>query len=241
LRWVLEQSSSTRRFITIVGDARVGNSLSVQTTLRGIVIQIYIVPGTPAQTIVDNALRAIVNRRIGWHSLDFCARRTIFWYKMLSLGSSPIICINAFQRSENQKHAEIKDGAQLFIDDYKVRVVLDGNSDSLDNNLLKSPRNEIIGVPETTKSKIRAIEEFQKLFFLMKNKPQLQRITFLVLGDIPEEYAKLLQKIQNHQGKMSAIDIIKNYLCYKFHIANGSVQQNKTENLNFMTTKDPRS
>ena len=55
------------------------------------------------------------------------APRVIFWYRLCTLGRSPIVVINATQGEAGQNYAGLTGAVGTLVDKYKLRVVVDGS------------------------------------------------------------------------------------------------------------------
>jgi hypothetical protein len=77
----------------------------------------------------------------------------IFWYRLFTFGRSPIIVINATERKVGQEYAGLTGAVRTLVDKYKLRVVVDGSPNSLDETLLRTkielqdgqPPQQVIG------------------------------------------------------------------------------------------------
>lgn len=77
-----------------------------------------------------------------------------------------------------------------LVDIHKLRVVVDCSSNSVDDLLLKSKREDIIEIQSMTQDMISIIPQFQELHTIIKQ-AELTDVVWKVLGGIPVDYDRL--------------------------------------------------
>ena len=176
-------------------------------------------PGDHENTIISNSLLLLTNPPFGFMNPRNMAPRVIFWYRLFTLGRSPIVVINAAERKVGKEYAGLTGAVRTLVDDYKLRVVVDGSPNSLEDNLLQTMRERVYDIKPMTKEMVWQMEQFQDLFTYVKA-AGLNDTVFAVLGGIPSHYEKLWESAQIAlcQGQ-DARDVIGFFLCGAIYVA----------------------
>jgi hypothetical protein len=140
------------------------------------ILRIFLNPGLAGFPTIMNPLKS--------------AQRVIFWYRLFTLGRSPIVVINATERKVGQDYAGLTGAVRTLVDKYKLRVVVDGSPNSLDETLLRTKREDVIDIKPMTKEMVWQIGQLQDLFKYTKE-AGLDDSVFAVLGGVPADYEKL--------------------------------------------------
>jgi hypothetical protein len=107
--------------------------------------------------------------------------RVIFSCRLFTVGRSPIAVINAAERKVVQDYAGFTEAVRTLVDDYKLRVVVDGSPNYLDETLLRTERERVIDIKPLTSEMIWQLEQLQE-FFKYDKDAGLEDTVFAVLG-----------------------------------------------------------
>jgi hypothetical protein len=141
------------------------------------------------------------------------APRVIFWYRLFTLGRSPIVVIKATERQIGQGYACLTGAVRTLVDDFKLRVIVNGLPNSLDDSLLRTKREDVIEIKPMTKEMVWKIGQLQHLFENVK-KTGLEDIVFAVLGGVPADYETLWRNVEDGlQNGRDAREVIGTHLC----------------------------
>jgi hypothetical protein len=179
-------------YMVITGEKGAGKSCFVETaTLHTAgVIKFEVNPGDSEKEIVTTALRKITNHGISFWDQSANARRIIFWYKLITLGRTPIVVINATERKQGQEYASLTGAVRTLTGVYNLRVIVDGSPNSLDEHLFRTMRGAIIDIKSMTREMIWSLPQFQNVFQLI-DKAKLGDVVWQVLGGVPARYIEL--------------------------------------------------
>ena len=75
-----------------------------------------------------------------------------------------MVVINAAERKVDQDYAGLTGAVRTLVDDYKLRVVVDGSPNSLDETLLRTKREDVIDIKPMTNEMVWKIGQLQDLF-----------------------------------------------------------------------------
>jgi hypothetical protein len=120
------------------------------------VIKLEAQPRHSEDTIIKNTLQELANPPFKFMNPLKSAPRVIFWYRLFTLGRSPtvVINVNATERKVGQDYAGLTGAVRTLVDKYKLRVVVDGSPNSLDETLLRTKREDVIDIKPMTKEMI---------------------------------------------------------------------------------------
>jgi hypothetical protein len=157
------------------------------------------------------------------------AKRVVFWHRFFTLGRSPIIVINATERKVGEEYASLTGAVRTLVDKYKLRVVVDGSPNSLDETLLRTKRQSIIDIKPMSKEMIWQIEQLQDLFKYVKE-ADLDDTVFAVLGGIPAGYEELWRNAKTDlQDGQPPQQVIGSHLCAEIYASIKLVKDSKTK------------
>jgi hypothetical protein len=98
------------------------------------------------------------------------------------------------------------------VEDYKLRVVVDGSPNSLDETVLRTKRQRILEVKQMTKEMVWKIDQIQELFKYVEE-AALGDTVFAVLGGNPADYVELWDDVKDGlQNGQDARQLIGAYL-----------------------------
>jgi hypothetical protein len=158
--------------------------------IPGIGDEVKALPSDNERTIIKNTLQELANPPFKFMNPLKSAPRVIFWYRLFTLGRSPMVVINAAERIVGQDYARLTGAVRTLVDDYKLRVVVDGSPNSLDETLLRTTREDVIDIKPMTKEMVWKIGQLQD-FFKYAKEAGLEDTVFAVHGGIPSRYEKL--------------------------------------------------
>jgi hypothetical protein len=152
-------------YLVITGEAGVGKTclLDTVTSKTAGVINVNALPSQNADTIITNALHKLTG--LPFHLIPpfGSAARVIFWHRIYTGGMSPIVVINAAQ-----DNVDLTAGVRTLVDDHKLRVVVYGSPNSLDESLMRTKRQHVFEIKPVTKDMVWKISQFQPLFEYVK-------------------------------------------------------------------------
>jgi hypothetical protein len=158
------------------------------------------------------------------------ARRVIFWYYIFSFGNTPTIIINATERKIGQESASLTGAVRSLVDKYKLRVIIDGSPNSLDESLLNTKRAYILDIKPMTKDMIWSLPQLQEFIEIVKTN-NLGEVLWAVLGGITANYEIIWTKYKRLRLAEDSIDdkqLIGELLCDEISSAIKIVKNAKT-------------
>jgi hypothetical protein len=229
LRSMLADKDFGQGYLVVTGDKGVGKTclLNTVTSKTAGVIKVKALPSDNERTIIKNALQRLTRIPFDFIPPFDSAKRVIFWYRLFTLGRSPIVVINAAERKVGQDYAGLTGAVRTLVDDYKLRVVVDGSPNSLDETLLRTKRQSVFDIKPMTKEVVWQIGQLQDLFKYAKE-AGLEDSMFAVLGGIPADYEEIWRnsKIDLQAGR-DAKEVIGAHLCAAISAAIDLVNDSK--------------
>ncbi len=233
LRTMITDKNFGQSYLVVTGDKGVGKTclLNTVTSKTAGVIKVKAQPQHSEDTIIKNTLQELANPPFKFMNPLKSARKVIFWYRLVTLGRSPIVVINAAERKVGQDYAGLTGAVRTLVDDYKLRVVVDGSPNSLDETLLRTTRQRVFDINPMTKEMIWQIGQLQELFKYVKD-AGLEDTVFAVLGGIPSRYEELWDnsKIDLQAGR-DAKEVIGTHLCAAVSASINLVRKSKSESI----------
>ena len=215
LRTMVADKDFGQSYLVVTGEKGVGKTclLNTVTSKTAGVIKLEAQPRHSQDTIIENTLQELKNPPFKFMNPLKTAPRVIFWYRLFTLGRSPIVVINATERKIEEDYAGLTGAVRTLVDKYKLRVVLDGSPNSLDESLLRTTRQRVVDIKPMTKEMIWQIGQLQELFKYTKE-ASLEDTVFAVLGGVPADYEELWDnvKIDLHAGR-DPREVIGTRLC----------------------------
>jgi hypothetical protein len=232
---LLKQKIANKRFgqsyLVVTGERGVGKTclLNTVTSKTAGVIKVKALPSDNERTIIKNTLQRLTRIPFDFVPPSDSAKRVIFWYRLFTFGRSPIVVINAAERKVGQEYAGLTGAVRTLVDDYDLRVVVDGSPNSLDETLFLTEREYVIDIKPMTKEMIWKIGQFQDLFKYTKE-AGLDDIVFAVLGGVPAKYDKLWEATNlDLQAGRDAKEVIGTHLCAVISVAIQLVKNSNTQ------------
>jgi hypothetical protein len=210
-------------YLVVRGDIGVGKSCLLNTVTNKMpgVIKVIVWPWDRVETILEKSLHQLIGTYIPYTYPFASARRVIFWHRIFTLGRPPILVINVAERELGQKCAPLVSVVRDLVENYKLRVVVEGSQNSLSQTLLRTMRQIIIDIDPMTKEMIWQLSHLKDLFKHI-NETKLGDIVFAVLGGIPSRYNELWYNVQyDLKNGHNVREAIGNHLCAEiFHAIN---------------------
>ena len=166
LKTIIADKNIGQSYLVVTGEMGVGKSclLDTVTSKTAGVIKVQAYPRDSQDTIIKNTLQELANPRFTFMNTRKAAQRVIFWYRLFTLGRSPIVVINATERNARQDYACLAGAVRTLVDKYKLRVIVDGTPNSLDETLLRTEREQVFDIKPLTREMICQLEQLQELF-----------------------------------------------------------------------------
>ena len=227
LRSMLADKDFGQGYLVVTGEKGVGKTclLNTVTCKTAGVIKVKAQPQHSEDTIIKNTLQELANPPFKFMNPLKSAPRVIFWYRLFTLGRSPMVVINAAERKVGQDYAGLTGAVRTLVDDYKLRVVVDGSPNSLDETLLRTKRQSVFDIKPMTKEVVWQIGQLQDLFKYAKE-AGLEDSMFAVLGGIPADYEEIWRNSKfDLQAGRDAREVIGTHLCASISAAIGLVNE----------------
>ena len=116
---------------------------------------------------------------------------------------SPIVVIRVPERQIGEKYAQVTSAVRALVDDYGLRVIVDGSPNSIPPELLATKRETVIAVEPMSREEIESIPEFKGLIDLLKAH-HLDDPVWKVLGGSPADY-QVLEAVLKQKSSLSNI------------------------------------
>eukprot|EP01035_Chromulina_nebulosa_P022069 gene22069-28567_t len=207
-------------YLIITGDKGIGKSclLSTATNRTCGIVNVEVQPGESENNIIKASLQNLVNLPFEFVPHRYSARRVIFWYYLLSFGNTPTIIINATERKTGQEYASLTGAVRTLVDKFKLRVIIDGSPNSLDDSLFRTERAEAIEIKPMTKEMIWSLPQLKE-FISVIDTNNLGDVVWLVLGGIPARFERVQKKFEKIKSSMDAKELIGELLCNEIYSA----------------------
>jgi hypothetical protein len=208
IRKSISQKNFGQGYLVVTGDKGIGKSclLSTCTNKTCGIINIEVQPGDKEKDIIRASLQSLVNMPFDFIPPYDSARRVVFWYQIFSFGNTPTIIINATERKLGQESASLTGAVRTLVDKYKLRVIVDGSPNSLDESLLNTERALILDVKPMTKEMIWSLPQLQEFLSIVNKTDNLADIVWAVLGGIPARYEKVWKKFEFLRTSNDSVD-----------------------------------
>ena len=221
LRTMIAKKDIGQSYLVVTGEKGVGKTclLNTVTSKTAGVIKLEAQPGHSEDTIITNALQRLTRIQFDFIPPFDSAKRVIFYYRLFTLGRSPIIVINATERKVGQDYAGLTGAVRTLVDKYKLRVIIDGSPNSLDETLLRTTRQSVFDIKPMDKEMVWKIAQLKGLFKYAKE-AGLEDTMHAVLGGIPSRYEELWRNsmIDLEAGR-DAREVIGAHLCAAIYAA----------------------
>ena len=197
----LAEKKSGQSYLVVTGEKGVGKSCLVSTVTSKMpgVIKIIAAPGYSYDDILEKTRNALTAPPFEMRPMT-TATRVLFWYRLFTLGRSPIVVINAVERKAGDEYASLAGAVRTLVEVYKLHVIVDGSPNSLDETLLRTKRQRVLEVNPMTKELIWQLDQLQELFKYVKES-RLEDTVFAVLGGNPADYVELWDSVETELQK----------------------------------------
>lgn len=93
--------------------------------------------------------------------------------------------MNATERKIGQDSASLTGAVRTLVDDFHLRVIIDGLPYSIDESLLHTKRADVLYVKDMTRDMIWSLPQLQDFFSIVNKTEILKEIVWMVIGGIP--------------------------------------------------------
>ena len=215
IKSMLAKKDFGQSYLVVTGEKGVGKTCLLRTVTSKTpgVIDMEALPGHSAEIVIKNALAQLTRIKFDFVPPFDSARRVIFWHRLFTLGRSPIVVINATERKVGQEYASLTSAVRILVDKYKLRVIVDGSPNSIDDTLLRTTRQRVFEIKPMTKDMVWEMIQLQDLFKRVKE-AGLDDTVFAVLGGVPSKYDALWDDVEaGLQKGQDAREVIGRHLC----------------------------
>lgn len=220
LKSTIAEKDFRQSYLVVIGEMGVEKTclLNTATSKMPGVINVEARPKHSQDDIIKNTLTQLENHLFNLVFPFHSAKRVVFWYRLFTFGRSPIIVINATEREAYEGYASLTGAVRTLIDVYKLRVVVDGSPNSLNESLLQTMREFVVHINPKSREIIWKMKQVKDLFKYIKE-AGLDDIVFAVLGGIPLEYFWYSNKLDLQDGH-NPRQVIGSHLCAEIYDAN---------------------
>jgi len=219
-------------YLVVTGEKGVGKSCLLRTVTSKTpgVITVKVTAGQGEMSIVKRTLGLLTNPPFKFMDPLETAPRVIFWHRFFTLGRSPVVVLETSERRLGEEYACLTGAVRTLVEDYKLRVIVDGSPNSLDESLLRTTRQRVIDIKPMTREMIWKLDQLQ-VFFEFVKKAGLDDVAFAVLGGIPSRYEELWDNAKpDLQNGQDARQVIGTHLCAQIYSATNLVEDSMTTN-----------
>ncbi len=126
LKHSINQKSWGQSYYVITGQKGVGKTRLIDTATKNTcgIIKVKITAGEPESMIIDKVLKSLTRTKFSFFDPQSSAKRVIFFYKLMTLGRTPVIVLNCSERTLNKGYAELTGAVRTLTDDFKLRVIV---------------------------------------------------------------------------------------------------------------------
>jgi hypothetical protein len=231
IKSMLLRKKFNETYLVVTGEKGVGKTCLLNTVLNKTpgVIRVSVSPKDDERTIIRNTLLELTGIKFDFVPPYASAKRLIFWYRFFTLKRSPIVVINATERTAGKDFASITGAVRILVEDYRLRVVVDVSPNSLDESLLWTTRHIVFNIKPMKKEMIWQMEQLQYLFNYIQM-VGLEDTVFSVLGGVPSRYNALWEESQTKlENGGDPREIIGRFLCNDIYAAIQSVRKSRRE------------
>jgi hypothetical protein len=188
------------QYIVVKGLKGVGKTCIIETVTNRTcgVVEITVAAGKGSDEIVRSALEAI-----GYHPDSLFNSRNgvqpILWWYNLFAKKPPIVVLNAVERSQGDRYAQVAGAARQLTGKYRLRVVIDSSTNSLEPEVEQTGREVVIEVTEMSREELWSVDEFQHLLRTLENN-NVHDIAWAVFGGLPMHYSNLMTLLEGVDG-----------------------------------------
>jgi hypothetical protein len=227
----LAENDFGQSYLVLTGEKGVGKSCLLRTVTSKTlgVITVKVPAKQDEETIVKKTLQRLTRLQFDFIPPFDSAKRVIFWHRFFTFGRSPIVILEASERKVGQEYADLTGAVRTLVEKYKLRVVVDGSPNSLDESLLRTKRQRVFDIKPMTREMIWQLDQLQDFFEYVKE-AGLEDIVFAVLGGNPADYEELWDNTKTHlQNEQDAREVIGTHLCAQIYAAIKLVKDSKSK------------
>ena len=207
--WLKSKESNPQMYCVVTGEKGVGKSFLLSSALSrtpGVVFSTASAGESQTQ-ICSNVLKELGKR--GPYSFGdpiVSAKRAIACYRFM-FRTSPIVVINATERLPARMHADLTGAVRTLTDKYKLRVIVDSSTDSVEPGLLATKRQTIVHLERISKDQLFSISEIAEIFY-KPGADQWRGIAWEVLGGNPQDFFALKQHVDLRETSGQYSDVV---------------------------------
>ena len=185
LRSMIADKDIGQSYLVITGEKGDGKTclLNTVTSKTAGVIKVNALPLQRVDTIIKNSLQELANPPFKFMNPIKSAPRVIFWYRLCTLGRSPIVVISATEREAGQDYAGLLGLSEPWLTNTSFVWSWTVLETSLNETLFRTKREDVIEIKPMTKEVVWHIGQLQDLFKYV-NEAGLDDTVFAVLGGI---------------------------------------------------------
>jgi hypothetical protein len=129
-------------YLVVTGEQGVGKTclLDTVTSKNPGEIKVEASPSDAEHTIVENVLHELAGMEVRHISAVSSVNRVICWHRFFTLGRFPIVVIDAVYPGVGQDKACLTGAVRTLVDNYKLRVVVEGSPNPLDETRSRTKR-----------------------------------------------------------------------------------------------------
>lgn len=202
---------SKSAYIVVTGQKGVGKTVVVDSVTQKTcgVLSVAVAPGTPQDTIVTKVLSEVANSRLGFFDPRGSARRVLWFYSLFL--PRPIVILRAGERRDGQDFADVP-GAARELAVFGLRVLVDGSTNSLPVELLKTTREDVLDLGGMSWDELSSIPENAGVFGVLRTEG-LEGLAWAVLGGVPSRYSQLamqLKRTETQDSRRVIVSFLRN-------------------------------
>ena len=138
------------------------------------------------------------------YDLSKNAHRVLWWYSIFFF-KPPIVLISVPERQSGRQYADLTSAVRSLVDDYRLRVIVDGSPNSIPPELLATNRERVITFEAMSRELLESIPEFQDFIHFLKSNG-LDDGVWNVLGGNPAKYMDLEEPFKSRVTNLSKSD-----------------------------------
>ncbi|KAI3650437.1 hypothetical protein MP228_003918 [Amoeboaphelidium protococcarum] len=230
LRSRLVKKDFDERYLVVTGEKGVGKSCLLRTAISKLpgVITLQAQPNHTQDDIFNNTLKELTRIQLDVFRPMGSAKRVIFWHRLFTFGSPPIVVINATEREPGDRYAGLTGAVRTLADEFKLRVIVDGSPNSLSDSFLRTGRQRVCVVKPMSWDMALQLKQFEALFRHI-TEAGMEDTVFAVLGGVPSNYAMLWDSVETAlQNGLNARQVIGDQLCAQILAAIEIVEDSQT-------------
>ena len=138
------------------------------------------------------------------YDLSKNAHRVLWWYSIFFF-KPPILVISVPERQSGHQYADVTSAVRSLVDEYHLRIIVDGSPNSIPPELLTTNRERVITFEAMPRELLESISEFQEFIHFLKSNG-LNDGVWNVLGGNPAKYMDLEELFKSRVTILSKSD-----------------------------------